>query len=83
MPRECAHSSTLSVVCFSGLLLLLLRRSTKHEKNGSFQHPATTVNTVKNSDNTSQIHIISRNDFEKALLFSQSLFTLSRKKSDW
>ena len=45
----------------------------KTRKNGSFLRFGTTVNTVKNFVNISQIqNIISRPDFEKALLYLQS-----------
>jgi len=46
----------------------------KTRKERDFLLLDTTVNTAKNSVNISQIHnIISRSDFEKALLFLQSL----------
>jgi len=74
-PRECAHSTTLVVLCFTKPAVFVTARFPQNKKNnGSFLHSDRTVNTVKNSVNISQIqYIISRRDFEKALMFLQSL----------
>jgi hypothetical protein len=58
------------VPVYDGPAVVVTVKSTKYEKQGSFLHSDTAVNTAKNSVNISQIqNVILRCDFEEHYCF--------------